>query len=250
MLSYDLHIHSCLSPCGDDDMTPGNILGMASLIGLDLIALTDHNSCKNCPSLLAQAENFPLRVIPGMELTTCEEVHVLCYFTSLADAMAFDAYVTAHLLPVANDPAIFGNQLLCDARDAVCGKLDSLLISATDISFFELEALLKKYQGMMAPAHMDKHSNSLISQLGFVPEGIAFPYFEVQTLTSLTELRERFPVLRDIPVLCSSDAHRLEGLHEKLYELEEPFFRCPSSERPPAPAAMPQSTLAPARYRK
>ncbi len=225
MLSYDLHIHSCLSPCADDDMTPGNILGMAALIGLDLIALTDHNSCKNCPSILAQAGAFPLQVIPGMELTTCEEVHVLCYFPSLADAMAFDAYVAAHLLPVANDPAIFGNQLLCDAKDSVCGSFDPLLISATDISFFELETLLKNYQGMMVPAHIDKNSNSLISQLGFVPEGVAFPYFEVHDLASVTGLRERFPVLRDLPVLSSSDAHRLDGLHERLYELEEPFFR-------------------------
>lgn len=225
MLSYDLHIHSCLSPCADDDMTPGNILGMAALIGLDLIALTDHNSCKNCPSILAQAGAFPLQVIPGMELTTCEEVHVLCYFPSLADAMAFDAYVAVHLLPVANDPAIFGNQLLCDAKDSVCGSFDPLLISATDISFFELETLLKNYQGMMVPAHIDKNSNSLISQLGFVPEGVAFPYFEVHDLASVTGLRERFPVLRDLLVLSSSDAHRLDGLHERLYELEEPFFR-------------------------
>ena len=225
MLSYDLHIPSGLSPCADDDMTPGNILGMAALIGLDLIALTDHNSCKNCPSILAQAGAFPLQVIPGMELTTCEEVHVLCYFPSLADAMAFDAYVAVHLLPVANDPAIFGNQLLCDAKDSVCGSFDPLLISATDISFFELETLLKNYQGMMVPAHIDKNSNSLISQLGFVPEGVAFPYFEVHDLASVTGLRERFPVLRDLLVLSSSDAHRLDGLHERLYELEEPFFR-------------------------
>ncbi len=217
MLSYDLHIHSCLSPCGEDDMTPGNILGMASLIGLDLIALTDHNSCWNCPSLLAQAEGLPTRVIPGMELTTCEEVHVLCYFTALADAMAFDAYVAAHLLPIANNPAIFGNQLLCNEQDEICGSCDPLLISATDISFFRLAPLLADYHGIMVPAHIDKHSNSLISQLGFVPEGIDFPYFKVHDMASAEGLRKRFPLLRDVPALCSSDAHRLEGLHEREF---------------------------------
>lgn len=217
MLSYDLHIHSCLSPCGDDDMTPGNILGMASLIGLELIALTDHNTCRNCPSLLAQAEGFPIRAIPGMELTTCEEVHVLCYFSSLGDAMDFDAYVAAHLLPVDNRPDIFGNQLLCNGKDEVCGSFDRLLISATDISFFQLGPLLAAYHGIMVPAHMDKNSNSLVSQLGFVPEGIGFPYFEVHDMASVEGLRRRFPILRDIPALCSSDAHRLDGLHEKEF---------------------------------
>lgn len=217
MLSYDLHIHSCLSPCGDDDMTPGNILGMASLIGLELIALTDHNTCKNCPAILAQAEEFPLRVIPGMELTTSEEVHVLCYFRSLKDAMAFDRYVSAHLLPIANNPALFGNQLLCNEKDEICGTFDTLLISATDISFFQLAPLVAEYHGIMVPAHIDKSSNSLISQLGFVPEEIDFPYFEVHEMGSAEGLREQFPVLRDIPALCSSDAHRLDGLHEKEY---------------------------------
>ena len=77
-LSYDLHIHSCLSPCGDDDMTPCNIAGMAALIGLDVIAVTDHNTCKNCPAVMDAASQYPVTVIPGMELCTIEEVHVRC----------------------------------------------------------------------------------------------------------------------------------------------------------------------------
>lgn len=219
MLSYDLHIHSCLSPCADDDMTPGNILGMASLIGLDLVALTDHNSCKNCPAFLEQAEQFSLRAIPGMELTTAEEVHVLCYFGSLRDAMAFDGYVERHLLPIANQPEIFGNQLLCGVDDSVIGTVGNLLISATDISFFELGALLKDYHGFMVPAHVDKKSNSLLSQLGFVPEGCGFSCFEVHEFSNGDRLQEKFPLLKDCSVLCSSDAHRLDGLHEREYFL-------------------------------
>lgn len=83
-ISYDLHIHSCLSPCGDDDMTPNNIVGMAALKELNVIAVTDHNSCKNCPAIMKLAKAYGIIAIPGMELTTSEEVHVLCYFYTLA----------------------------------------------------------------------------------------------------------------------------------------------------------------------
>lgn len=220
-ISYDLHLHSCLSPCADDDMTPGNIAGMAALIGLDLIALTDHNSCKNCPAFLEQAKAFSLRAIPGMELTTAEEVHVLCYFQNLKDAMAFDKYVEQHLLPIPNQPEIFGNQILCGTNDEAIGTLDTLLISATDISFFSLGALLKKYHGFMVPAHIDKKANSLLSQLGFVPEGCGFSCFEVHNKANAVKLREKYPLLLECSLLCSSDAHQLHALHEREYFLDK-----------------------------
>ena len=221
-LSYDLHIHSCLSPCADDDMTPGNILGMAALIGLDVIALTDHNTCKNCPAILQLAEDFPLRVIPGMELTTSEEVHVLCYFKTLEAAMSFDGFVEQHLLPIPNQPELFGNQLLCDGADNVRGTYENLLITATDISFFQLGDILKEYHGFMVPAHIDKKSNSLLSQLGFVPDGCGFTCFEVHDMEKAAQLKETYPLLGGCSVLCSSDAHRLEALHEKTYFMDEP----------------------------
>ena len=102
-LNYDLHIHSCLSPCGDDDMTPANIVGMAVIKGLDLIAVTDHNSCKNCPAVLTMADAYGLTALPGMELTTSEEVHVVCLFADLKDALAFDEYVYSRLMPIPNN---------------------------------------------------------------------------------------------------------------------------------------------------
>ncbi len=223
-LSYDLHIHSCLSPCADDDMTPGNILGMAALIGLDIIALTDHNSCKNCPAIVRLAEDFPLQVIPGMELTTAEEVHVLCYFCNLEDAISFDTYVEQHLLPIPNQTELFGNQLLCDEQDNICGTYENLLITATDISFFQLGEVLTAYNGFMVPAHMDKKSNSLLSQLGFVPENCGFTYFEVHNMDEAARLRSKYPILKECEVLCSSDAHRLDALHEKTYFLKNGIF--------------------------
>ena len=101
---YDLHIHSCLSPCGDRDMTPNNIVNMALLAGLDMIALTDHNSCKNCPAFLRVAEQAGLVALPGMELCTAEECHVVCLFPTLDAAMAFDAMVETTLPPEENRP--------------------------------------------------------------------------------------------------------------------------------------------------
>ena len=105
-LFYDLHIHSCLSPCGSDDMTPYNIAGMAALKGLDVIAVTDHNSCKNCPAVLAAAKEYGILAVPGMEINTSEEVHAVCLFKSQEKAMEFDAYVYGRLLPVNPRPAI------------------------------------------------------------------------------------------------------------------------------------------------
>lgn len=219
-LSYDLHIHSCLSPCADDDMTPGNIVGMASLTGLDIIAITDHNSCKNCSAALKAAEDFGILVIPGMELTTMEEVHVLCYFECLADALAFDAYVAQHILPIPNQSDVFGNQLLCDDNDSVCGTFDILLISATDISFFELYDLLKEYRGFMVPAHIDKQTNSLLYNLGFIPENSMFTCCEVRDLTKAEELIEKHTYLKQCRIISNSDAHQLTGLHESIYYLQ------------------------------
>ena len=130
-LFYDLHIHSCLSPCGDDDMTPANIAGMAAVKGLDVIALTDHNSCKNCPAAMHHGAAYGVTVIPGMELTTEEEVHVICLFPSIEDALAFDALVYEKIMPVPNREDIFGRQQIMNEKDEVTGKVEHLLINAT-----------------------------------------------------------------------------------------------------------------------
>ncbi len=150
-------------------MTPANIVGMAKLIGLDLIALTDHSTCKNCPAFAAAAAHYGMHVLFGMELTTCEEVHVLCYFSRLEDAMAFDAYVYAHLPDIQNVPAFFGNQLLYDEADLPCGTEEKLLISATTIPFSDVYDLVQRYHGVMVPAHINKPTTSLLKNLGFIP---------------------------------------------------------------------------------
>ncbi len=225
-LTYDLHLHSCLSPCGDNDMTPANIAGMTKVIGLDLIALTDHNSCKNCPAIAVAAREYGLLFLPGMELTTSEEVHVLCYFASLDAAMDFDRYVSNHLPDLPNKPLLFGDQLIYNEQDQISGSEDRLLISATDIPFDSVYDLVNQYDGIMVPAHINKPTTSLLGNLGFIPKNSKFTCAEVKRETDWTELQQKYPYLTNCNHLCSSDAHDLNTIHEPIYTIS-----CPDTSR-------------------
>lgn len=218
-LTYDLHIHSCLSPCGDDDMTPANIVGMAAVKGLDVIALTDHNSCKNCPAALIHGKNYGVTVIPGMELTTAEEVHVVCLFPSLRDAMAFDRYIYEHILPIQNKEEIFGKQQIMNEEDEVTGTVERLLISATDISFDNVFGLVASYHGTAYPAHIDKTTTSLLSNLGFVPPDSTFRCAEIHDFRHLHQIRREHPYFLNCRMISSSDAHYLPDIHEAEYQI-------------------------------
>ncbi len=201
-------------------MTPANIVGMAAVIGLDLIALTDHNSCRNCPAFAAAASEFGRKVLFGMELTTEEEVHVLCYFSSLDDAMAFDSFIYGHLPDIPNRPEYFGNQLIYDENDQICGTEQKLLISATDIPLHDVCDLVASYGGVMVPAHINKASTSLLSNLGFIPPDSLFTCVEVKDPSDWPALQAAYPYLRECGVLHSSDAHTLNGLSEPIRFLE------------------------------
>ena len=218
-LFYDLHIHSCLSPCGDDDMTPANLVGMAAVKRLDVIALTDHNSCRNCPAALYHGKNYGVTVIPGMELTTAEEVHVICLFSGLDSALAFDSHVYQRLLPVPNREDIFGKQQVMDEKDRVTGTVDNLLINAVSISFDEVFPLVESFGGIAYPAHVDKTSTSLLSNLGFVPPDSTFACAEFHDFKNLHRIRREHPYFEKCNVICCSDAHYLEDIHEPEYLL-------------------------------
>ena len=213
-LTYDLHIHSCLSPCGDDDMTPGNIVGMAAIKGLDVIAVTDHNSCRNCPAVSALAREYGVLAIPGMEINTSEEVHAVCLFPELDQAMAFDAYVYDRLMKFPNNENIFGKQQLYDENDVCVGVEPNLLINSADISFEGLWELVDSFGGVMFPAHIDKSANSLIANLGFVPPDSRFQTAEVKDLKKLHQVRKGNPYLDSCRIVSNSDAHYLEHIQE------------------------------------
>lgn len=225
-LSYDLHIHSCLSPCGDKDMTPANIVSMAKLKNLDIIAVTDHNSCKNCAPVLKWADEYNIIAIPGMELTTREEVHVICLFKELADAMNFDAYVYEKLIKIPNNEMVFGSQDICDAEDNITGQEQNLLINATTINFNELEKLMEEFRGIYIPAHIDKNSNSLLYNLGFIPEEAHFKSAELADVTKLEELAKLNPYLEKCRIITDSDAHYLGNINEAVN-----FLNCKSRSR-------------------
>jgi PHP family Zn ribbon phosphoesterase len=211
--SYDLHLHSCLSPCGDDASTPAAIAGYAALNGLQVIALTDHNSCKNCGAFLKACDFYGIVGIPGMELTTSEEVHVVCLFSTLSDAMRFDGYVYEHLLDIKNDEKIFGKQQIMNEEDEELGRVEKLLISATDIDFDDVFDLVTSFNGIMIPAHLDKKTTSLISQLGFVPPDSRFRTAELKNMANLHNLRKTNPYLEGCRIITSSDAHYLKDIN-------------------------------------
>ena len=216
---YDLHVHSCLSPCGDDDNTPNNIAGMAHLSGLNVVALTDHNSCKNCPAFFEATKKYGITPIAGMELTTSEDIHVVCLFERLSDALAFDGYVDERRIKVKNRPEIFGNQTVLDKDDEPLYEVNELLINSTGISVSEIKELVEKYNGVCYPAHIDRDSNGIIAVLGTLPEDCPFDYYELHDRSKMTEYSSRY----DIPENCfiiSSDAHRLTDLRDKENYLE------------------------------
>ena len=192
---------------------------MAVVKNLDVIALTDHNTCKNCKAAMAIGREYGITVIPGMELTTSEEVHVLCLFHTLEDAMGFDAYVEPRILQIPNDPKAFGDQFICDENDEVVGSFSTLLISATDISFDKVDDALKPFNGVMIPAHIDKNSFSLMSNLGFVPPDTDFKCFELADMKNLHKLQESNPYLRKCNVITDSDAHYIDRINEAVNTL-------------------------------
>jgi len=212
---YDLHIHSCLSPCGDDDMTPGNICGMASLKGLQIVALTDHNTCENCPSFLKQAKKAGLIGICGMELTTAEEIHMVCLFEFLSDAMAFSDEVKKYRMEFPNKVEIFGKQLIFDENDEPVGEDANFLPAATSLSLEDGYALAKKHNALVFPAHIDKVANGIVGILGVMPEHPDFTCVEYNDGNKKEELEKTNPILKGKKILVNSDAHYLWDINEK-----------------------------------
>jgi len=209
---YDLHIHSCLSPCGDNDMTPNNIVGMAGISGLDIIAITDHNTCKNAPAVLKAAQEAGILAIPGMELCTSEEAHVVCLFETLDGAMEFDRYIYDNMPHIKNKPEIFGEQRILDENDGLTGALDDLLLVASFVGAGEVKALCEQYGGTAFPAHVDRDSYSITAALGSIPPEGGFTFAEVTREADLDKVAELYPELRGMGVVRDSDSHYLDTL--------------------------------------
>lgn len=211
---YDLHIHSCLSPCAEDDATPANIAGMAALNGLQIVALTDHNTTRNCPAFFQAAKSYGLIPIAGMELTTSEDVHIICLFPTLDAASAFQDIVDARRIRIKNKPAIFGHQYVMDAEDTILEEEADLLINATTISIEEAFEFAAQCGGVAYPAHIDRTSNGMVSVLGGFPSDPPFTAFELHDAGSVEAYVEKYPHIKKLTRVVSSDAHELGAIAE------------------------------------
>ena len=220
-IKYDLHMHSCLSPCGDDAMTPAFIAGNAVLEGLDLIALTDHNTVENCPAFKKAAEFYGVSALYGMELTTAEDIHVVCLFGSVEKAMEFSAYVKARQTRPDNQPEIFGRQLVVDEDDNIIREEKGLLIYAADIDFETAGKVVYDMGGAAFPAHIDKTANGAVAILGTVPEYAGYRLCELHDASKLPEM-SKFVEYRGTEYITNSDAHYPDAIGSAGGEIELP----------------------------
>jgi hypothetical protein len=221
-LSYDLHIHSCLSPCGSNDSSPANIAGLADILELDIVALTDHNSCKNCPAFFKAAadNNYSFIPIAGMEINTEEEIHVLCLFPELDAAMDFDGFVYERLFPMKNDIDVFGRQIIMNETDGVIGEVENCLINAVSIDLYSLAGEVRSRGGIIIPSHIERTAFSLISMLGFVPDDCGFDCVEIRSKEAVENLKIKHEYLQKCNIVHNSDAHEIEGISLPVNKLE------------------------------
>lgn len=203
-IKADLHVHTCLSPCGDDQMTATAIVNRATKAGLDMIAICDHNSAQNVNAVIKAGAREGLAVIPGMEITSCEEVHILGLFATEQDLANLQDLIYESL-PGQNSEEAFGPQVVLDEYDNVLGTNDRLLIGATTLTVEQVVEEIHKRAGLAVASHLDRERFSLIGQLGFIPKGLDLDAVEVSNSASAA---------RDYgyPVISSSDAHFLEDI--------------------------------------
>ena len=214
--SYDLHVHSCLSPCGDDDMTVNNIAGMAKLKNLRVVALTDHNTCRNVRAFEKACEGYGIVAIPGVEVTTAEEIHVLVYFNSVDEAESFEADLDKYRMKIPNRPDIFGKQQILDCDDNIIGEYEYLLTVATSLSLEELSEMAYSRGAAVVPAHIDKTSNGIIGILGMMPEKPIFKCVEIKDASEKESIFEKNAILEGVTVISDSDAHLLWDINEAI----------------------------------
>jgi PHP family Zn ribbon phosphoesterase len=219
-LRADFHIHSCLSPCGDLEMSPSAIVARAQEIGLNALGLADHNCTLNCPAFAEHCRRAGIHALFGTEVTTVEEGHVLCLFDRLDAAMTFGADVYEHLMNIPNNPDRFGDQVHVNFDEEIEGFPEKLLIGATDISIDQLGEKVHSLGGLFIPAHVDRLMFSIEQQLGFLPDE---PYDAIEISPRGLGAIEG-TTYKGYPFITNSDAHQLEQLGRVYNEIEVAEF--------------------------
>jgi predicted metal-dependent phosphoesterase TrpH len=195
-------------------MTPNNIVNMSLLKGLDVISVTDHNSALNVPAIMNLGKRKGILVIPGMEVQTKEEVHILCYFHTLEGCMEFQSIWSQSLPSIQNRPDYFGDQLIMDESDDVVGEETNLLLTSSSYNVKDVFEMMGDY-GVAVFAHVDRSSYSVISNLGFIPDMSGVNTIEVSKGTSSKDFLTKFPYCAKYRILQSSDAHYLGDIMER-----------------------------------
>ncbi len=214
-LKYDLHIHSALSPCADNEMTPYNIVMLASMLEIDVLAITDHNSILNCEAAAKHAKDVGIMFFSGVEINTAEEIHMIALFCEVCDAENFYKEFYETIPPIENDIAAFGDQQIMNEEDEVIGEEPRLLINASYLSIFEATEMVKRYNGYAFPAHIDRSSYSVISSLGAIPPECEFTALELAYPDNLEKWQGRIENFENYSIIKNSDAHNLENLYSK-----------------------------------
>lgn len=216
-LYYDLHIHSALSPCASEEMTPNNIVNMAIIKGLDVIAVTDHNATYNLRAIDGIAKREGLLFIPGIEVESCEGVHLLCYFPRVELAEVFGEIITESL-PKIKTNKVFGEQLIVDEQDEIVSRFEKLLINSSRFTIEEIWQYTKNYEGTMVYAHIFRGSNGILPVLGFLPTNIQLGTLEIYKQDVGRQELKQFE--NKYMILIDSDAHQLVDIHEREYNLK------------------------------
>ena len=208
----DLHIHTCLSPCSDLLMTPLRIVEKTASLGLNIIAVCDHNSMENAEVTRKLAREKGINAVPGIEITSSEEVHIIGLFRGIDQALKMQGVVYENLQPGENDENAFGMQVIVDEHEEVLGFNKRLLIGSTNLSENRIIDIIHSFEGIAIAAHIDREGFGIIGHLGFIPSGLKLDGLEISSNVSMEEARKRFKEYSHIPWIRSSDSHKLDDI--------------------------------------
>jgi PHP family Zn ribbon phosphoesterase len=220
----DLHIHTCLSPCAELEMSPRAIVKTALEKGIDIIAITDHNSAENVIAAKKAARDTGLTVLSGMEITTSEEAHILALFDDIESIIKLQDIIYKNLMPGENDEKRFGEQIVVNEKDEVLDFNRRLLIAATELSVYSAVNTIHSLGGLSIASHIDKEVFSVISQLGFIPDNVKFNALEMSCHMDRKRAEELFVIYNSYAWISSSDAHYLDDIGKRTttFVMNEP----------------------------
>lgn len=223
----DLHVHTVLSPCADLDMSPDRIIGLALERGIDILAVTDHNSTAQCAIVRKQAEGTGLLVVNGCEVNSREEIHAICLFEDDYTSCKFQQFLDHYLPEIPNRPEYHGHQVLVNNKNQITRHLPNYLGSPLRIDIEMIEQYTHQLNGLFIPAHIDRPINSLYSQLGYLPTNLRVDGMQLSKFANEQEIRSRYDIHADVSLITASDAHYVEdiGSAATSFYLYEPTFQ-------------------------